>query len=94
MTAYEILIAAKALIPDADHWWRGGADLIRSGRDCECPVTAILRAGAHMSAEETAQHLFRDAIGGGSPGIWNDAKERTLSEVHAAFDRAIAAVAP
>lgn len=94
MTAHDVLIAAKAMIPDEDHWWRGGADIIRAGRHCECPVTAISRAGRGTSAQGTAEHAFCDAIGDESIPKWNDAPERTLAEVWAAFDIAIEATRP
>jgi hypothetical protein len=41
-----------------------------------------------------AYFALRAAVGGMIVGDWNDAKGRTLEEVLAAFDKAIAATAP
>lgn len=81
MTA-EALKKAKALIPDEQHWWHG--QLINDTR--YCPLLAIL--DQRRRGDSTT--LFREAIQCSSISEWNDAPERTLAEVHAAFDRAIA----
>ncbi len=97
MTPYEILIAAKALIPDEEHWWRGAVDTPYS-ENCRCPITAIMvAAGApdnNAEAEDKAHAHIMRAVG--VRGFvkfyeWNDTPGRTLVEVQEAFDRAIAA---
>lgn len=93
MNIREILIAAKALIPDEAHWWRGPGSPSEE-RQCECPLTAIRKLCEDESIETEAEvnKLFRGAIDvnwADDVIIWNDAPERTLTELHAAFDRAI-----
>lgn len=111
-TAHEILIAAKALIPDEAHWWHGQGDFRRG---CECALTALIRAAGPrlrllekrpaarlLEAEralaaacgvEDAEASQTDDVWSGI-ARWNDAPERTLAEVHAAFDWAIEATKP
>jgi hypothetical protein len=94
MTIHEILIAAKALIPDEEHWWRGSHISGPRWDDCCCPVIAMHEAsGAATDAWMRACDLF-DEIIGGRAASWNDDPSRTFAEVHAAFDRAIEATRP
>lgn len=90
MTPHQALIAARALIPDEDHWWRGARDL--RDRNCECPITALktVTMDAPWKTYTAARRLFAAAAGCACVPDWNDAPERTLAEVHAAFDAAIA----
>lgn len=89
-TVREILIAAKALIPDEAHWWRGE----RGGHQCkQCPITAIASVSGG-SGSPLAKLAFAWAAGLDSSMTvpdWNDNPERTLAEIHTAFDKAIAA---
>lgn len=90
--AAECLRRAKALIPDTEHWWQqSSADEMRPIR-CHCPVTAMMFAKGRRSRTLylTLYGYYANAINTGSIADWNDAPERTLAEVHAAFDRAIA----
>jgi len=95
MTVREILIAAKALIPDEDHWWRGHNDSRADVVGCECPITAVRRvnvAGSMISSIALCEAMGFKTLN--DLYEWNDAPERTIAEVHAAFDRAIADTAP
>lgn len=95
-TVRRILIDAKALCtPEA--WRQQGDQDPRewvSSRDC-CAGIAINRAGRNMFAKTsnvtTARVVFRRTV---NIHIitWNDTPGRTLAEVHAAFDAAIALV--
>jgi len=89
----EILRLAKEQIPDEDHWWRGPG----TSDGChsqECPMTAIWKIGAAHNYE--AILLFAVVATGATKGRraetvppWNDAPERTLEDVHDAFDYAV-----
>lgn len=95
--AAECLRRAKALIPDTEHWWRGPRP---RPRNCHCPLTAIVSAARSLKLRKPVANLVYDVIEQAcEPHLrplqryvprWNDAPERTLADVHAAFDRAIA----
>ena len=57
----------------------------------EHTLCALEALGTLDNWDSPAFDLFRSAIGTESVTQWNDAPERTLAEVHAAFDKAIAA---
>lgn len=82
-TTTEVLRKAKSLIPDEAHWWRGDGDIPEG---MHCAGTALKACGA----DEYASRLFASAIGFHVIPFWNDEPGRTLAEVHAAFDLAIA----
>src|SRR5215475_7636721 len=93
MNAQQILIAAKALIPDEAHWWRGNG--IKHD-DRHCIMTAL---GAIVSGQgcwpdiADAESCLITATHNSIPGTisaWNDAPERTYLDIMQAFDRAIA----
>ena len=92
MTPREVLIAAKALIPDEAHWWRGVG--VGEFHGFYCPITAIhaVCKGRKNPLYGVVLASFRKSIGTVIPvSMWNDDPARTLAEVHAAFDRAIEA---
>lgn len=93
MTDHEILIAAKELIPDEAHWWRGGE--ARRSQDCHCPLTAIFYAGdiEIVSPSEQSKAICAFAVAAKITYIpdWADAPERTIQDIHEAFDVAIEA---
>jgi len=94
MTAHEILIAAKALIPDEEHWWRG--DENPRGEACYCPLTAIAAATGKGNFEEyrsAAEAFLKGTRVDCWISLWNGQTDRTLADVHVAFDRAIEATA-
>jgi hypothetical protein len=88
-----ILRRAKALIPDKAHWWQG---LVGDGKH-HCAGTAILAAARSVGISDITDHYAVDVAWGRlakAAGVtvvtdWNDAPERTYTEVMAAFDRAI-----
>jgi len=103
-TTRDILIAAKALIPDEEHWWRGESG---APPECHCPLTALWAVSiSRVSHDDRAKlrghsrEVFARAAGLDTPestlkvAAWSDDPNRTLAEVHAAFDRAIASVSP
>jgi hypothetical protein len=102
MTTSEILIAARDLIPDVDHWSSCGEDAEpagwgEGGRYCMVGAIAQVMTGRPMNAFywEPPAPVFALARALGVPNQYavtnfNDNAERTLSEVHAVFDRAIA----
>ena len=81
------MLAAKALIPDEDRWLHYGHP------GGHCPLTAFYSFDSGELAFDLAK-AFAAQIGTTPSGIprWNNAPERTLAEVHAAFDRAAAAL--
>jgi coenzyme F420-reducing hydrogenase delta subunit len=95
MDTVEVLTKARALIDCPERWCRGGLAL----RDRMGGVLAMCAMGAcYYAANETfhdqmdAVSELRKAIGlpkGRAISDWNDAPERTHSEVLAAFDKAI-----
>lgn len=95
----EILTSAKALIPDEKHWWRGGGGAwsVRPV-NCHCPITAIRTAGEAADSQGSwrnscmAEAIYLLVIDGDSISHWSDNPRRTLLEIHAAFDAAIAEV--
>lgn len=88
-TSVEILREAKALIPDEAHWWRGLIIHPDTNPDVACcAITAISRA--HGGRDEYRLLEEAVAVPMGHIPRWNDAPERTYSEVMEAFDKAIA----
>lgn len=90
MTAHDVLVKARNLIADPDHWGRGrelGDDPAK-----HCAGLAIGRVGDGDLAAVAATEAIREAAPCASVPFWNDAS--THAEVLAAFDRAIAATAP
>ena len=86
MTPHETLLAAKALIPDEARRPRLAGS--------HCPATALVEVADWGPEQEKAGREFAKAAGRKTLSdyfSWNDAPERTFSEVHAAFDRAIEA---
>lgn len=84
----DILRLARARL-DSGSWAQRGD--FRSSRIC--PWMAIHQVEAHYAWKDWAVQLLAKAVGGGSEVDlfrFSDAPERTLSQVHAAFDRAIA----
>lgn len=89
------LRAARDLMLDEDHWWRAKLPGGPHGENCYCPILAV-----SAIADEHEGHSYLDIVGffvaalglesDGDIANWNDAPERTLPEVHRAFDRAIA----
>lgn len=100
MTTRQILINAKAMIPQRHNWLQGRAFGVHWAPDgtrerCMCPSHAIISAAAHepfFDAAEAALKFYREATGIGpneTIASWNDVKWRTYDEVMAGFDNAI-----
>lgn len=88
LTIAEILRAGKARLLK-DGWCQGDDEAIFGALPRKyCAATAIKAVG-----EDPALKFFKDINGLSGMGIadWNDAPERTLEEVLAAYDRAITA---
>lgn len=95
MKVSEFLCAGKARLL-TQGWCQGDAKAIhgRPGDPC-CAATALLDPNAVYIADAimAATSVLKDAAGiDRKTGLadWNDAPERTLAEVLAAYDRAIA----
>ena len=85
----EVLTKARALIADPARWGKVAPDRICLAAGSDCPLTALAHAASNEVHYE-AKRAFIEAIGTGWIGAWNDAPERTHTDVLAAFDRAIA----
>jgi hypothetical protein len=92
MTAIEILRAAREKLAQPGVWAKNSVDAMSEGRCC-VGLAICSRNGAPEHARRSACAAFKLTIeANGSDAVmrWNDAPERTLNEVLAAFDRAIA----
>lgn len=99
MRASEVLEAAKQKILD-DGWWKGGDSDSNNGR-ATCVVLSIDGSvDVHLARDEVvlasnhALEFVKEAIGVTSDDCgkvyeWNDAPERTLTDVLDAFDMAV-----
>ena len=95
--ALDILIAARAKVADPKDWGKGSRGYNnykgRSPRSC-CAAEAIEECIPWTEARKSAFRAFHNAAGledkFGKIVDWNDAPERTHSEVLATFDLAIA----
>ena len=85
MKPSEILQRAKDSLTDKT--WGKGYPLERP-KGTLCAMEAIEE---QQSKRVRCFRFLRAATGANTIAQWNDAPERTLAEVHAAFDRAIAA---
>lgn len=92
MKPSEILRAAKErLTPDT--WGQGsGGGCLSDGRTCAGIAIddARFELSATPAAREAAILFVYDVIGTNGIIDWNDEPGRTLEQVHAAFDKAIA----
>jgi len=92
MTTVEILRKAKALLTP-ETWGQGneGAGMPPEGRMCAGIAIDFACNGQTQSFERAqANGAFRMAAQTTDIPGWNDVPGRTLDEVHAAFDKAIA----
>lgn len=96
MTPKEILIAARALIDTPEKWVKGAFALHTDHGTCYCLAGALLKATPGDIFNEdfaAAGTVLKKAINSPSADfrlhLWNDAPERTHSEVLAVVDRAI-----
>ena|SRR6185437_8465533 len=82
-----LLLAKTQLTPET---WRQGGEAVAD--DCCCAFIALFRAtvGGSDKAVKLAERALYQATGSTSIVDWNDTPGRTLDEIHAAFDRAIA----
>jgi hypothetical protein len=89
MTTSEILRAAKALLTP-ETWVNRCPDF--GDVDHYCALSAIGASGGSATNHPAILLITRVATGkaDGYVGEWNDAPGRTLADVHAAFDAAIA----
>ena len=90
MTSADILIAARArLTPET---WGKGHDIRAPTGGRECILVAIGKVASVEERPDTWVLLAECATGNryADIGGWNDAPERTLADVHALFDAAIA----
>lgn len=97
MTIADDLRAAKARLIERG-WCQGDEEAIHGGPDRRCCAATAIRWGSSSFTSEqwksceSTHSLFRKANGiAGNVADWNDAPERTLDEVLAAYDKAIAA---
>jgi hypothetical protein len=93
MKISELLCAGKARIV-AQGWCQGDEEAI-FGKAGKCCAATALDPGEHYPADRIMAALgVLKAAAGVNPGTgmasWNDAPERTLAEVLAAYDLAIA----
>lgn len=89
MTLAEILRAGKARIETLG--WSQNTDEACSGTKC-CTITAIVQNNDLTSEErQRACAVLMKVLGREDIADWNDAPERTLEDVLAAYDKAIAA---
>lgn len=95
MTTLEVLVKARARLAEPGVWVNRGPEA-----DTEaCVVTAIADASRQLDCEAEYKDAAWSAVGHAISGeymylgAWNDAPGRTLDEVLAAFDKAIAAEA-
>lgn len=87
----EVLEKAKALLTP-ETWGKGhGSQLPAAGKYCVLQAMGAVARGFDWRDMEAADALLAEAFGArfGLAG-WNDAPERTLEEVHALIDRAVA----
>lgn len=93
LTIAEILRAGKARLLK-DGWCQGDEEALREHSQRCCAATAISKSVPDWKMGMAACQLFEDSntitLGGGISD-WNDAPERTLEEVLAAYDNAITA---
>ena len=106
MTAHELLIAARALIPTPKQWTKRAHARDATGAPvsglspnavCLCSDGALWRAGGYKVTKCNyllAGDALNSAIGGGSYVAFNDATTTTHADVLAMFDDAIKATAP
>lgn len=92
MLTSEILKQAKArLTPET---WGQGLDALMSSEALECAGMAIWRAGCSRRAMTLFASVATGYAGRNDASVaivhWNDARERTLQDVHDAFDASIA----
>lgn len=93
--ATKILVAAKATV--AEMGWGQGNEIL--GGKVICAGLAITRQRSDSGVKPIFEAMDRFALAAGILGgdqpiaisTWNDAPDRTLEEVNAAFDKAIAA---
>lgn len=103
-TPLEVLRGARELLADARHWIQGadafdasGTELVNGyedGATCWCLVGALEKVSGRTMAtyHEPAYRIIDDLIDpdmGGDPREWNDAPERTHSDILALLDKAI-----
>ena len=88
MKPSEILQRAKDSLTEKT-WGKGIATGRPNGTLCALEALEAIEKHTHYSG--VCRLFLRSVVGGGGIANWNDVPERTLAEVHAAFDRAIAA---
>ena len=87
MTTSDILAATRArLTPET--WGKGGG----TSRSSECLMLALSQVVDHPIRTDAYRLLLTCALGHGPGSLhrWQDATERTLVDVHALFDAAVA----
>ena len=94
MTPREHLLAARALIERPENWGKGHFIQWHGETPAYCASGALNYAMTHSAVwmSHSLAYQFMGSSVGCSPlklSDWNDAEERTHSEVLAAFDRAI-----
>lgn len=105
MTPLELLLSAREKIDTPEKWAQGDLGLDADGKPSQSPDTSIcfcmygaLRAAIGGKSWDfpsdpsfmEARRVLKRAINGAHISEFNDATERTHSEVLAAFDQAIA----
>jgi hypothetical protein len=91
--AHGILVKARELLSDENHWIKG---TVTDGGKRFCAVGAVQYVGRYMNYEVSMllEHLLRDAMPKGYPAshipTFNDDPHTTHADVLAMFDRAIA----
>jgi hypothetical protein len=95
MTVLDLLKAARASL--TEYTWGQGVPagcLVPDGKECAGTIIERLQGNAtERSTVDAAMDAVRTEMGIGSRNAipdWNDTPGRTLAEMHAAFDAAIA----
>ena len=81
-----VTLRAAKLYMEAHGWTQGSLGIL--GGPC-CTRGAVFRCRCSFEDDARASDYMRRVIGRDSITAWNDADDRTVEEVFAAFDRAI-----